>query len=288
MSSLAKGTPPQSLSQLRDWIIANPGKFTYPNPNTDAGGTAAAFIRMFMYEFGGTPTATPVTNTVPKNYVNYKTLLGSYNPSIYAQQAPRAFAQLQAISPYLYLNTTTKQPFYPATSTDLDDLFTDGDVIFTMAYDIFHAGTLPGGNQVPPLIKSYVPSLLGSVSNIAFVAIAFNSPNKLAAVVTGNYIASMGAQFYRRQPSCPSSSGCAWLQAYSTTCDAIVNGGWQVSFDYLNSNDYPSNPPTESLRSPYALPEIEGTYGVNMDSDWIDCILDNLTATKASSGTYCN
>jgi len=104
---------PQSMSDLVQWIMLNPGKFTYPNPVTDGPGAGAGFVEMFLYEFGSTPYSTTAT---VNSYTNYKSLLGSYSSTTYKQQAPNALDWLQAIQQNLYRLPGTTVPYYPATS----------------------------------------------------------------------------------------------------------------------------------------------------------------------------
>ncbi len=118
-------------------------------------------------------------------------------------------------------------------------------------------------------IKAYVPAT-GAVSNLNFFSIFKNSKNILPALVVGNYLGSIQAQFSRRTSSGYSKS---WIEAYSPTCPAITTGGWNVAFDYLADYvNYVQTPPVEQLRSPYALPEIDASYQTQMVSDWTTCV----------------
>lgn len=47
-------TPPQTLDDLASWIKANPGKFTYCDPNTCGSGTA--FVTAAIYKYVSPPT----------------------------------------------------------------------------------------------------------------------------------------------------------------------------------------------------------------------------------------
>lgn len=271
------------MTELLAWAKANPGKFTYPNPYLDRNDVGGVFLRNMLYEFGG-------TDGIVTDFTNYKTLLGPYNPTLYAEQAPRVFRQLQALAPYVYKNATSGQPYYPFTYTVLNTMLQHNEVIMTMAFDSFNAASniIPQGQAKPAIIQSFVPLEIGTIANVAFAAIPFNSPNILAALVAGNYIGSIQAQFNRREPVCLSTQGCAWQQQYSASCDELVNNGWSVAFDYLHSQDYPSTPPFASLRDPYSLPEVDGNYGANLVKDWEDCVFKNYTATRATSGTLCH
>jgi putative spermidine/putrescine transport system substrate-binding protein len=46
---------PRSYAELADWIVANPGRFTYPAPPAFHG---TRFLKQWLYELSGGPDAT--------------------------------------------------------------------------------------------------------------------------------------------------------------------------------------------------------------------------------------
>ena len=126
--------PPQSLGDLIDWIVAHPGKFTYPNPYVNPI-VGSAFVRHFLYYF-------PTTDT-------FADLLGPFNEAAYLKHAPAAFAALRKIAPYLYTKSGSSAPYYPPTEAALDSIYASGGVWMTLAYAPAHAGLLVAQKYFP-------------------------------------------------------------------------------------------------------------------------------------------
>lgn len=281
-------SPPQSMSDI---VIActTPGnplyqKFSYALPPDNTG---AGFVRQFLYEFAGP----------------YSDYVGDFDKALYQARVKNAFIQLKRLETGLYQNNG--KPYYCSDQANCDQLFGQGSIIMTMSYSASVAGAnaasytsspfwgppnIPmintSGTTQTPAIRAYVPTqgAGGMVSNLNFMQIAANSPHKLAAVVAGNFLGSMEAQFDRRTRESP------WggiVQAYSTNCPNIQTHGWGTVFGYLAKyHNYPQTPNVTYLRNPYALPEINAQYAVQMSADWVDCV-KNGKPTSAS-GAPCS
>ena len=130
--------PPRSLEDLINWIIAHPGKFTYPNPFEEPV-VGSAFVRHFLYYF-------PTTDT-------FADLLGPFNEAAYLKHAPAAFAALRKIAPYLY--TKSGQPYYPPSSAALDSMYASGEIWMTLSYTPAHAGLLVSQKYFPNRYSPY-------------------------------------------------------------------------------------------------------------------------------------
>jgi len=109
------------------------------------------------------------------------------------------------------------------------------------------------------------------------MAIATNAKNKLAALVTANYMASAPAMFTRRQPE-------RWgaIQAYNPSASFLSTGGWKAAFDYLKT--YPQTPSAADLRAS-ALTELVALYSTTFNNDWVHCVLNYNTSYF---GSPCN
>ena len=118
--------------------------------------------------------------------------------------------------------------------------------------------------------KSYVPAS-GAVSNTNFFDIFDKAPNRIAAIVAGNFLGSMEMQFSRKNIH----EGAGWIQTYSTTSQPYLKGGWYGPMSYLSTStfqSYPQTPVVAQLRSPFALSEIDSRYGTAMKADWLTCV----------------
>jgi putative spermidine/putrescine transport system substrate-binding protein len=126
VGGVASSTQPAHFFKV-DWVLANPGKFTYANPGgLDGDYTGSAFIRHFLYEFGG----------------GYQEFAGAFNLTIYLEKVTSAFAKLREMEPGIYQQPNTTVPFYPASQIDVDNLFAMGEICITLSYDPDHVGQL--------------------------------------------------------------------------------------------------------------------------------------------------
>lgn len=265
------GQPPQSMAALVDWVLSNPGKFTYANPGGLNGDyTGSAFIRHFLYEFGPG---------------GYKALQGGYSASAYAAAATPAFAQLRAMAPGIYqLPGGTPGPYYPDNQTAVDNLFAVGDICINLSYDPDHVGQLihttqePGVLNWPNTTRAYIPSS-GTIGNVNFVAISYNAASLFGALVVANFIGSMGAQYSRRSIDPP---GIGTVQAFNPTCQAMIQGGWSVPFATVPS--FPETPTPAQLAAGF-LPEVDARYATQMQIDWVYCVQQNLTTASGPGGS---
>lgn len=246
--------PPQTIDQLVTWVQANPGRFTYPAPQCFQANcpstydfTGSVFIRHFLYYY---PTSG-----------SYTDMLGDFNQNTYNVHASAAFTKLREIQPYLYNRSGI--PYYPNDIAESDSLFAKGEIWLTLSYDPSHAGILVAQEYWPKTTQGYVLKS-GVISNTNFIAIGWNAKNILGALVVTNFIASIQAQFNRRQPE-----GWGAIQCYNPSSSTLTTGGWKVAFDYLMTT--PQTPPTADLRKA-AMPELAAAYTTTMQSDWVTCV----------------
>ena len=229
------------------------GKFTYPKPPDFTG---AAFLRMFLYAFGG-------------GVGNYD---GDFDANKFNTNVPAVLTKLLSMEPGIYQSSGS--PYYCTNLADCNDLFVRGEIAMTMSYNPAVAGANIAAGTWSAQVSSYVPNS-GSIANNNFWTIPKNAANKLAAIVVANYIASIGAQFNRR------SDSNRWIQAYDPNCPAITDelaGGWASAFEYLEENVFYNTTPSKTyLSSPYSLNEVSSQYKTALNADWITCFTDRET-----------
>lgn len=161
---------------LKESIMKNPGKFTYPAPPDFTG---SAFVRNVIYDIVG--------------YEKLKNL--SENEEEVRKTIQPAIDYLNEIKPYLW----NKGQTYPATIAQLDNMYSDGEVNFSMTY---------APNEVEGKINSgefdkkteFINFKKGNISNTHFLAIPKNSSNKAGAMVLINYLTSIDAQASKTEP----------------------------------------------------------------------------------------
>ena len=161
---------------LKEAIVKKPGKFTYPAPPDFTG---SAFVRNVIYDIVG--------------YENLKDL--PEDEATVKKAIQPAMDYLKEIKPYLWNEGKT----YPSTTAQLDNMYSDGEVNFSMTY---------APNEIEGKINSgefdksteFINFDKGNISNTHFLAIPRNSSNKAGAMVLINYLTSIDAQASKSEP----------------------------------------------------------------------------------------
>jgi putative spermidine/putrescine transport system substrate-binding protein len=168
--------PPTSLKTLFAWAIAHPGRFTYPAPPDFTG---SAFIRQSLNSVSG----------------GYKEVPIQYSAGAYNKIVPALWKELASLTPYLWRKGET----YPQTSVELDKLYSEGQVDFTMTYGpatltkLVKDGTFPVATKVLPLDE-------GTLGNASFLGIPITSGSSAGAEVVANISLSPAQQAAKADP----------------------------------------------------------------------------------------
>ncbi|MCG8615548.1 MAG: ABC transporter substrate-binding protein [Desulfobacterales bacterium] len=169
-------TAPADLAGLKAWIMANPGRFTYPQPPDFTG---SAFIRQVFYAVTG----------------GHEQYMAGWDADLFAKKAPLLWRWLNDVEPYLWQKGRT----YPKDSATLDTLFSRGEVVFGMSYQPSHAqGKIIEGSY-PDTARTFVLKD-GAIFNTHFTAIPFNAPNKAGGMVLANLLISPDIQLSKYRP----------------------------------------------------------------------------------------
>ena len=162
--------PPRSATKLKDWIIANPGRFTYPQP-PDFTGTS--FLKQIALEL----TKDHAVFAMPADQADADAVL-----------AP-LWAWLDAVHPSLWQNGRN----FPKNYTNLAQLMGDGEINMAMAFNPAKFSNDIQSGALPDTVRSYVHER-GTLANIHYVAIPFNATSPEAAQVVANFLLSPEAQ----------------------------------------------------------------------------------------------
>ena len=157
---------PKSAEELLEFVKKYPGKVTYPAlPDF----TGSVFVRSIIYEICGY-----------EQFLNMEADKETVKESV-----EPAMEYLRQLNPYLWNEGKT----FPDSSTTLDNMFADGEVILNVTYDAFatavkiEEGTYTETTQTFQFDK-------GTIGNTNFMAIAANSQNKAGAMVAINEMMS--------------------------------------------------------------------------------------------------
>lgn len=164
-------TPPSDPAGLVDWIKANPGKFTYP---AIPDFTGSAFVRQMLYYTNG----------------GYQDLLGQFDQAKYDAVTPALWKLLNDIEPSLWRQGST----YPQSSTNLDQLFANGEVAMDMSYAPTLTGELVKNGTWPDTTRQFTFTD-GMIGDVSYLAIPYNASHQAGAQVITNILQSFDAQY---------------------------------------------------------------------------------------------
>ena len=157
---------PASADELMAFCQKYPGKVTYPAlPDF----TGSAFVRNIIYEICG--------------WEQFQTMEADYD-TVKAAVEP-AMEYLRQLNPYLWNEGKT----FPDSSTTVDAMFADGELVMNMSYSPFTVATGIAQGIYTETTQTFVFEN-GTIGNTNYMAIAYNSPNKAGAMVAINAILS--------------------------------------------------------------------------------------------------
>jgi putative spermidine/putrescine transport system substrate-binding protein len=159
--------PPRTLAGLERWIAAHPGRFTYP---AIPDFTGSAFIRHVLFHQPG---------------VGLAAFAGPFDEGVYARASTGTIAFLRDLRPFLWRRGET----YPATPADLNRLFANGEIDFSMNYSPGFASERIAKGEFPATTRTFVFDE-GTIANYNFLAIPFNAPNPAGALAVINALLS--------------------------------------------------------------------------------------------------
>ena len=161
---------PASAEELLEFCKKYPGKVTYPAlPDF----TGSAFVRNIIYELCGWEQFQDME-------ADYDTVKAAIEP---------ALDYLRELNPYLWNEGKT----FPESSTTVDAMFADGELVMNMSYGPFSVATGIAEGTYTDTTRTFVFDN-GTIGNTNYMAIAFNSPNKAGAMVGINAILSAELQ----------------------------------------------------------------------------------------------
>jgi putative spermidine/putrescine transport system substrate-binding protein len=234
--------PPQNLAELKDWIIANPGRFTYPNPDVDFTGDA--FLKTIFY----------ATNSAGGN----GPFLTGFDEAFMLDSAGPTWDFLNEIKPYLWREGET----YPETLGELEVLFQNGEIDWIMSYGPFRGQTLINDGKVPDTVRSMVLED-GTIANANFLAIYVNAPHKAASMVFLNFMLEPETQVSWFDPA-------NWGNLPSVSLDLIPA---DMAEAFANVDIGIATPPLDILAA-RALAEINSAYAEPLQQAWVENVLN--------------
>lgn len=170
--------PPGSLSELTEFIKANPGKFTYTAPPDFTG---SAFVRNIMYHTTG-------------GYEQY--LEKDLSKDKLEDMLQPAWDYLNDLKSYLWREGKT----YPSSVGQLESMFADGELLMAMTY----MPLKPAGDVLTGIFPKNTRTFVieeGTIFNTHFLAIPQNASNICGAMVAANLLTGFEAQLSKLDPA---------------------------------------------------------------------------------------
>jgi len=232
-------TPPRNYAELKAWILANPGRFTYPQPPDFTG---SAFIRQVFYATAG----------------GYEPYMKGLDKELYAKNSPATWAWLNELKPALWREGQT----YPKDSAALDTLFARGEVDMCMSYHPAHAQMKILEKTYPDTVRTFVLEE-GTIYNTHFTAVPFNAPNKAGALVLADFLMSPDAQLSKFRPE-------NWGDTPALEISKLPAAQAQA----FAAVDFGPATLSAAVLSRAAVPEIPSDYLELLENDWESHVLE--------------
>jgi putative spermidine/putrescine transport system substrate-binding protein len=211
---------PKSAEDLKEFVRKYPGKVTYPAlPDF----TGSAFVRNIIYEICG--------------YEQFLDMKGD-KETVKAAVEP-AMAYLRELNPYLWNEGKT----FPDSSTTLDNMFSDGEVVLNMTYDAYGTAVKIADGAYTQTTQSFQFEK-GTIGNTNFMAIAANSGNKAGAMVAINEMLSpeIQADRYDTLKVIPVLDNSKLSKEQKASFDGVDLGKGTIPQDELLSKRLPEMP----------------------------------------------
>ncbi|MGM0784032.1 MAG: ABC transporter substrate-binding protein [Pseudomonadota bacterium] len=225
-------TPPPSIEALLDWAEAHPGRFTYPRIPDFTGST---FLKQALIALTDERDAlyAPVAES-----------------DFEAVTAP-LWDYLDALHPHLWRSGRQ----FPSSGPELRSLMGDGELALAFTFYPSEPAAAVADYELPESTRSYVLDE-GTLGNVHFVAIPFNSPHKAGALVLADFLLSPKAQAHKQDID-------VWGDR--TVLDvAHLDADTQALFEVDDSN--PAMLPADALQK--TLPEPHPSWMTALQDAW--------------------
>lgn len=170
-------SPPQTIDSIVEWALANPGRFTYPQPPDYLGTT---FLKQVLYGVMPDPSVlqTPVEDAT------------------YEAQVAPLWSYLDRLHPALWREAKA----FPQNEPALGQLLADGEIDISFAFNPGRASAEIAAGNLPDTVRTFVLQG-GTIGNASFVAIPFNAAHRAGALVIANLLLDPEVQARAQDPA---------------------------------------------------------------------------------------
>ncbi len=178
---LSRADAPTDFAELKAFLEANPGRFTYVRPPQFNGNT---FVQTVLYAL----------NADNAGAAPFQLAAADLGAEEFARLAQPAYDYLKALEPFLLGGGGSEgqrgSPIYPEDPASLDALFTNGEIDMGCKFGMYGtANNIENGTFSETTENIIFPSS-GMIKNKNFIGVPANTPNPAAAMVLANYLSS--------------------------------------------------------------------------------------------------
>lgn len=225
-------TPPEDMQALLEWAEAHPGQFSYPRIPDFTGST---FLKQALIELTEQDEALyqPVTE------------------SDFEAVTEPLWAYLDALHPHLWRSGRS----FPESGPNLRTLMSDGELSLAFSFYPTEAAVAVMEYELPDSVRSYVLEG-GTLGNVHFVAIPYNSPHKAGAMLLADFLLSPEAQAQKQSLAMWGDRSVLDIKQLDTDPQALFEQGER----------HPSELPADALSN--TLPEPHPSWMTALQEAW--------------------
>ena len=171
---------PGTFAEMKTYLEANPGKFTYVKPPHFNGNT---FVQATVYAH----------NPDGNGAAPFQASIDELGAAELARLIKPGMEYLKALEPHL-LGAAGGNARYPEDPKALDGLFLNGEIDFSCQFGLYGVATGLRDGTYPEGAEQFVFPEGNMIKNKNYLVIPGNAPNPAAAMVMANYMASVDSQ----------------------------------------------------------------------------------------------
>lgn len=226
-------SPLADMEAILEWAQANPGRFTYPQPPDFLGST---FLKQVLYSVAPDPSVLHVP----------------VEEDSYAAATAPLWDYIDALTPYLWREGRA----YPQSGPRQLQLMADDEIDLAISFSPGEASTAIANFELPDTVRTFVVEG-GTIGNVSFVAIPYNSPHAAGAMVIANLLLDPEVQARALDPE---------VLGYGTVLDVDRLGDAErARFEAIDLGVATLTP---AELGP-ALPEPHPSWMSRIEQDWI-------------------
>ncbi|MEA2118669.1 ABC transporter substrate-binding protein [Halovibrio sp. HP20-50] len=227
-------TPPQDMQALLAWAQDNPGQFSYPRIPDFTGST---FLKQALIELSDQDEA----------------LYQPVEDADFEAVTEPLWTYLDALHPHLWRSGRT----FPDSGPNLRTLMSDGELSLAFSFYPTDAAVAVKEYELPESVRSYVLEG-GTLGNVHFVAIPYNSPHKAGAMVLANFLLSPEAQAEKQSLTMWGDRSVLDIEQLDADAQALFEQGER----------HPSELPADALSN--TLPEPHPSWMTALQDAWLE------------------